>query len=314
MDVSDPEDDQEVFDNSDIHILTTLRELPEDKKGILERTNPLPLDKIIDFTEEGHKYFVNGVDSKELGYKSVTTVIGSYFDHFDGDLAVRMIQRSRKHQNDPEYRYYKMSPSEIKNCWKRVTMMGSRMHASIEYFLNELPIEDDSVEFKMFLQFMKTLPPEIKPFRTELLVVDEEYRIAGSIDALFRNEKTGCYSLIDWKRSRNVTNKGGTWGHVPLHMLKSNNFTKYAMQLSLYRNILERRYGLVFEAMYLIICHPTNNNFVKMDLPYLKDNVGAMLEFRKLRLMAQNIIPMPKHVAESKDIDWEMLMDGVDFI
>ena len=310
--MSDPV--KQEFDNSDIVVPQTLRELPEEQKGVLEISNPLPLDSVIDFQEEGHKYFVNGVDSKELGYKSVTTIIGAFFDHFDGDLAVRMITRSKKHQNDPSYRYYKMSPVEIKNSWKRVTLMGSRMHANAEYYLNRLPVEDDSVEFKMFLDFMNTLPSEIKPFRTELLVIDEEYRIAGSIDALFKNEKTGTYSLVDWKRSRDVSKKGGTWGHVPLHMLKSNNYTKYSMQLSLYRNILERRYGLVFDSMYLVICHPVNNNFIKMDLPYLKDEVLSMLEFRRLRLMAQGVIEMPKHVAESAEIDWGIVMEGVDFV
>ena len=61
----------------------------------------------------------------------------------------------------------------------------------LEHYYNEDPRENDSIEYKYFMNFVKE--HNLTPYRTEWNVYDEELEMAGSIDMIF--EADGTYYL-----------------------------------------------------------------------------------------------------------------------
>jgi len=216
--------------NEIIIIPQTLREIGTSP---LEQANPHLLDDILSFQEEGHHYFVRGIRHDELHYLSSTTFLGTFFPKFDKERIIGYILRSNRYANDPEYRYYRQTEVEILAGWDALgndaCMRGSRFHANVEYHCNDMEIQDTTPEFQQYLNF-RAENPHLIPWRTEMLILHEEYRIVGSVDAIFKNINTGKYVLLDWKRSKKVDTKNGEKGFVPLGHLKGNNLTKYSIQ------------------------------------------------------------------------------------
>lgn len=298
------------MDDPPMTIPQTLREI--DGGGYLEKTHPHPLDSILSFQEEGHHYWVRGVRHDALHYLSSTTFLGSFFPKFDKEQCIGFIMRSDRYVNDPEYKYYRMSEDDILAMWdalgKEASHRGSVMHANIEYSCNQMTVKDDTPEFQQYLNF-RAENPNLMPWRTEMLILHEQYRIVGSVDAIFKDLTTGKYVIIDWKRSKKVDNKGGEQGYFPLEHLKGNNLTKYSIQLSLYRYILETVYNLPMAYSMLVVCHPNQNNYCVIKTKYMKEEVELMLSSRLLQLYKGNIIPMPDEVKNSPDIKWDMVRD-----
>ena len=225
--------DPRIYDENgeEIIILQTLREI--DGGGRLEKENPHPLDSILGFAEKGHHYFVRGFRHDELHYLSSTTFLSTFFPKFDKKRILGYIMRSRQYVNDPDYRYYRKTEVEILEGWEALGIdactRGSRFHANIEYHCNGMQIVDTTPEYQQYLSF-RADHPHLVPFRTEMLILHEEYRIVGSVDAIFKDTITGKYILLDWKRSKKVDTKNGETGFFPLEHLKSNNLTKYSLQ------------------------------------------------------------------------------------
>jgi hypothetical protein len=220
--------------------------------------------------------------------------------------------RSRRYATDPEYKYYRQSEQQILDGWEalgnRASSLGSRFHAHVEYHCNNMTVEDNSPEFQQYLNF-RMENPELIPFRTEMLIIHEEYRIVGSVDAIFKNRQTGKFFIIDWKRSKKVDAKQGDKGYFPLEHLKGNNLTKYSIQLSLYRYILETVYGLEMDTSALVICHPNQKNYVMMRTRYMKEDVELMLSWRLLQLYKKEIVKAPPNILNSEEIDWDLIRE-----
>jgi hypothetical protein len=214
--------------------------------------------------------------------------------------------------NDPEYRYYRQSEVEILAGWDALgndaCLRGSRFHANVEYHCNDMTVDDKTPEFQQYLNF-RADHPNLIPWRTEMLILHEEYRIVGSVDAIFKNTITGKYILLDWKRSKKVDTKNGEKGYFPLEHLKGNNLTKYSIQLSLYQFLLETVYGLDMDCSALVICHPNQDNYIFLKTRYLKKDVESMMAVRLLQLYKREILTAPDSIMNCEDIDWDLIRD-----
>ena len=85
-----------------------------------------------------------------------------------------------------------------------------------------------------------------------------EHNLAGTVGLLVQN-KDGSLAMYDWKRSGKSVSKGAKgWecGLGPLSKLPDNHYYRYAMQMNLYREILERYYVYSDAAMYIVRLHP----------------------------------------------------------
>lgn len=228
------------------------------KPDHLARVNAHERDQYISFDEGPHIYTVHG----DTTYTSVTTWNHHLFEKFDADAVAKNILKKRKWKNDPTYKYYQKSLEEIKAMWSstEASEAGTKMHFDIECYYNGLEVNNDSIEYKYFMEFARDYA-HLEPYRTEWCVYYEELKLSGSIDMVFRDKNTGEFYIYDWKRTKGIEFEGfgGKKSHVPcIAHLDDSNFWHYSLQLNTYRAILEEKYGMKISGMYLIVLHPNN--------------------------------------------------------
>jgi ATP-dependent exoDNAse (exonuclease V) beta subunit len=253
--------------------------------------NPHPRDEFISFDEGPHVYTVHG----DTTFTSVTTFIHSHFSHFDADAVIDNMMH--KITNDPTYKYYGLTREQIKTQWAKngqaASGSGTNMHNDIERYYNDVPVENDSVEFGYFKRFVADFP-ELKPYRTEWTVYYEELKLSGSIDMIFENPD-GTLQIYDWKRSKGIEYeaygdkcaKTKCISHLP-----DSNFWHYSLQLNIYRQILEEKYEKIITGMYLICIHPDNYNksYQRIEVQDLRTEVKNLFEERRIQLNEKKTI------------------------
>ena len=228
-------------------------------------------DKNITFRPIDHVYIVNGI-----ALDSVTTFVNNAFPKFNSEFHAK---RKAKQLG--------ISPEEVLEMWdkkgKESRDLGTAMHSKIEnYYLGSDSVETDA--YKLFKIFANKI--ELKPYRTEWAVYDWEHKIAGTID--FVDYQNGEYIIYDWKRSEKIIdngipvkiNKYGEKGNYPLEHLDNTPYYHYALQLSLYKYILEKNYGMKISDLRLGIFHPTYNKPYVLKMPYLKKEINDIFNLR----------------------------------
>lgn len=246
--------------------------------------NKHPRDDQIQFDEPTHVYTVNG---SSKGIISCTKFLHDFFPHFDADLVIRKMMRS---PNWPKSKWYPMTAAEIKKAWNdngnEASGAGTALHLAIEQFLHGHPelIEPavmETPEWRYFKNFWEDHGADLEPYRSEWEVWSEEYKLAGSIDMVFRRKSDNTYVIYDWKRSKEIKQENKyEFGHGPCSHLPACNYWQYTLQLNVYRWFLETYYGLKISDMYLVIMHPSNKNYQRFRLNRLEDEVEGMLECR----------------------------------
>jgi ATP-dependent exoDNAse (exonuclease V) beta subunit len=235
-------------------------------------------DSNIDFDEPNHKYTIIDDPSE---YTSVTTVIGRLFDPFDADSIIEKMMQGR---NWPKSKYYGMSAEAIKNQWAdsgtKAAAEGTKFHADIEHFYKEEPYENTSVEFAQFLAFTKR--NELRPYRSEWRVYNEDIKIVGTIDMVFQHSD-GTVSIYDWKRIKKLE-KYDSYGkrakHSSFKHISDTNYWHYVLQLNLYQYILESKYGLRVIDRVLVCCHPERTMYELSQVPNLQEDIKSFLSNR----------------------------------
>ena len=228
-------------------------------------------DYYITFDEAKHTYTVDG---KIL--QSVTNIVENCFPKFDAELHAK-------------YTAAKMgiTPEKVIMMWeqkgKESRELGTAMHQKIEnYYKGQDSWEDDSYRlFKMFAE-----KNELVPYRTEWAVYDTDHNIAGTID--FVDYQNGEYTIYDWKRSDKIIANGmpvkvskyQEKGLYPLEHLENCAYYHYALQLSLYKFILERNYNMKISKLRLGIFHPTYDKPYVLEVPYLENEVNTLMGLR----------------------------------
>lgn len=279
----------------------------------LSKMNEHERDKNIEFIEEGHQYIIN--NNPEIKYTSTTTWVHSYFGKFESDKIIEKMQKGKNWKEG--HKYWGMTTEEIKNSWKKngeeVSRAGTKMHNDIEIFMNnnkmkrctheelyeeyfEKRMDEECInygieerkEWKYFLNYVKD-KKEMVPYRTEWMIYHEELKISGSIDMVYENED-GTYSIYDWKRSKEITkiNKYNNYAIVPcISHIPDSNFWHYALQLNVYRYILQEKYGKEVKELNLVKLHPENEekNYEIIKVPIMDEEIEAMVSLRMCTLL-----------------------------
>jgi hypothetical protein len=247
--------------------------------------NRHPRDNSIHFDEPTHIYTVNG-DSK--GWVSCTGFLHCFFPHFDADDTIKKMMRSKKWK---ESKWYGMTPAAIKAAWdangREASEAGTAMHLGIEMVMNGAE-KDVTPEVKLtkewdyFWKYWKKDSEIWEPWRTEWEVWDEELKLAGSIDMIYRNKKDGTFAIYDWKRAKEMKmeNPFGT-GFGPVSHFPDTNYWHYTLQLNMYKWLLEKHYNLKISEMALVVLHPNNKSYQKFVLNDVRDEIEEMVESRR---------------------------------
>jgi hypothetical protein len=244
---------------------------------LLERLHPIPaIDDGTQFNEEAHTYRVDG----HLAASSVTQLIGRRFAAFDADAVISKNlsgwrangSKSAAVQavldecaDDAEAR------ERIKAAWTGAAEDGRDFHRCAELLLNEEPVPAElhaSFErnYEHLERFVRHYRDHCKPFRTELVVFGKRAEaeaaadaeavvpsvppvpVAGMIDALFVDRRTGDYLLLDWKRTKRFapdeTAYGGRKGTAEFANVPDTKFHKYSLQLAVYAKLLKACAGI----------------------------------------------------------------------
>jgi ATP-dependent exoDNAse (exonuclease V) beta subunit len=262
----------------------------------LARLHTHPRDSRIQFSEEGHKY---AIDGRTDGYQSTTEFYHRFFAPFDADTVIRKMMAKPSFAKG---KYAGMTAEQIKQMWAdkgaNASRAGTLMHLAIEHFYNQAPIPEAAVDlpdFALFRDFQDDIGQHLTPWRTEWCVFDDEYKIAGSIDMLFKLP-TGEFAIYDWKRSAEIrTENPYQSGYPPLDHIPDSNYWHYALQLNIYRYILRRLYDIRADEMYIIVLHPDTGRYRRMALPVMEDEVKAIFDARKRELEGGELIKGVRH-------------------
>lgn len=228
-------------------------------------------DYYISFDEANHKYTVEGVN-----LQSVTNIVENCFPKFDAQLHAKSTAAKMG-----------MTEEEVIAMWERKGKesreLGTAMHQKIEsYYQGKESGEDDAFRlFKVFAEKVK-----LEPYRTEWAVYDTDYNIAGTID--FVDYQNGQFTIYDWKRSDKIIANGmpvkvskyQEKGLYPLEHLENCAYYHYALQLSLYKFILEKNYDIKVSDLRLGIFHPSYDKPYVLKMPYLENEVKTLMELR----------------------------------
>ena len=267
----------------------------------------------ITFFENEHKYVISF--EPNVKYTSVTTWVHEHFEKFDSDNVIHKMMLGVKWKEG--HKYWGKTAEEIKSLWNSnkdsVASAGTNLHYEIECFNNDKRFQfeytnkdlyeiyyNDSklkhdfkpIEWEYFINFIKD-HPHLTPYRTEWTIYDEDVKISGSIDMVYKN-LDGTLSIYDWKRSKNITrinnfNKFST--HPIICHLPDSNFWHYALQLNTYKAILERKYGKTVKDLYLVRLHPDaeEKNYELIKLPDLTTEIQQLFDERYNNLNAKTI-------------------------
>lgn len=248
---------------------------------------------------ENNKYWGMTPDEiKELWNKNRedSAAIGTYLHHeiecfYNNDnleegytnkeLFIKFIETD---PNLPEENYSHIEYSD--DLWTIKNTTKNR----INYSLSNKDLFKNTKFIPEWLQFMQLIrdKPSIKPYRTEWKIWHEDIGICGSIDFVCENDD-GTHSLLDWKRTHKDLNPQMKYksyfpfgsfacnpiiGHMP-----NNEYSKYSLQLNLYKYILESKYGLKIKDMTLVKFHPDNSygNYELIPVEDLSEEINDLV-------------------------------------
>lgn len=249
--------------------------------------NAHPRDKEVRFVEDTHTYYIKG---SSKGIVSTTGFVHAFFSHFEPKVAIQSMRNSSKWATNP---LNGKTDQEIIDIWaasgKEASGKGTNLHLAIEQHLNgalaRIPEEvKQTPEWQYYMNFSEDTKDSLEPYRTEWEVWDEDYKLSGSIDMVFKRKSDGLFAVYDWKRSKEIKKDGYDSGLGPLSHLPNANYWHYTLQLNVYRWFLQKHYGIKVVELCIVIFHPNNKNYRMFKLNILDDEVQDMLDARKRSL------------------------------
>lgn len=239
-------------------------------------------DEAISLDEATHIYTVNN----QTDYTSVTTFVHSHFSEFDTEQIITNMMNGK---NWSKSKYYNMTRDEIKNMWENnrneAAEAGTKLHLDIEKHFNNVKVNNKSIEYNQFKKY-KAATNYKNPYRTEWTIWDEDHKIAGSIDMIYENDD-GSLEICDWKRSKQIFRNKQFEKYAKtecINHLPDLNFWHYALQLNVYKSILERKYNKNISKLFLVVFHPTKSDYEIIEIPELEEEINNLLSIRKLKL------------------------------
>jgi len=227
------------------------------------------MDQNIVLDKDAHEY--NLLTQSDLAFTSVTTFVDQFFEGFDSEkIATNLVETNP--------RYAGRTVESLIAEWAAAGEHGTQVHDEIDNWIKNgiEPIETKAINGKKWLQNYK-LKSDINVL-SEVIVYSTELKIAGTVDILALDKTTGRYELIDWKTSKKIETvsygyKMGTSRTTDAVM--DCNFNHYALQLSLYRYLLENYYDI--DVHNQLIVHLQDDGARSLVAPYMQDHIVAML-------------------------------------
>ena len=227
------------------------------------------IDKNIVINKDKHEYRL--LLQPDMTFTSVTTFVEQFFEGFNAvKVAKKLIRKYHKYKN--------RTVESLVEEWKSSAEYGTKVHQEIEKWILDgiEPKDIKAINGKKWLENYK-LKSDIEIY-PEVIIYSTELTIAGTIDIIAKDNNTGSYELIDWKTSKKIDKV--SYGYkMGIHEVTKNildcNFYHYALQLSLYRYILEQYYGISINNQ--LIAHLQDDKVNALVAPYMRNEIISML-------------------------------------
>lgn len=176
------------------------------------------------FSEEAHEYRKDGIRY---------TSVGEFLKHFTPEFPKGLIAEQVARKNG-------VQPNEVIAEWDLNADIscdyGHAIHKSVEYWIRygkfpKAPHLKDAAEKFAAKHDRRTIEPEI-------IVFNDKYRLAGTIDQLVILAKKRC-RLMDVKTNGDLYDKPRGVFLPPIQNLPHTKINKYRLQLSTYKKLLE---------------------------------------------------------------------------
>ena len=188
----------------------------------------------IRFYEDEHKYETDNCKD----FTSATTFIHKFFPEFDSDTISK--RYAKKHDRTQQ---------DVLDEWNAINveanLQGTNVHLYCENKLigKKLPEPRNEKEVKIRVyadEAIDKLLAQYELVETEKIIFSEKHKIAGTIDLVLRDKKTGEIVLLDWKTNKEIvlSSYWKKYGFCPVEHLESVNYNHYSLQLNLYRYLL----------------------------------------------------------------------------
>lgn len=265
---------------------------------------------------------VYAITYNDVPYISVTTWLHSHFAQFDADAIISGMMASSKWPLSQYYgKTREQIKMEWETSRDEAARAGTELHYMIEMYYNggavptgPRPPYDNMVcdgnacdgmnehslcqhtgvwgKIPHFMNYVKGHAAHFVPYRTEWMVYDEKVRIAGSIDMVYLDPAgtdsctdNNSVMIYDWKRTKEIKKTTGFNKYSTtdcINHLPDTNFWHYALQLNIYKAILERNYNKKVTSMMLVCLHPNNKNgdYLLFKVPDLQAEIHDLFELR----------------------------------
>ena len=231
---------------------------------LLQHNNKIKID------ESCHKYILEG--HEEIKFTSVTTCISEFFEKFDKyKVAYKLVTTIPKYKG--------RTVEDLINEWDEAAKYGTAVHKEIEDYIKVKKIPETDRANAGIDWLNKYLQKSDYELFTEVIVYSEVLKIAGTIDLLLFDKISKKYSILDWKTSKAIKTdsyKLKTGNKPETADLLDCKFNHYALQLSLYRYLLEKNYNL--ELNDQLIIHLDKNSVHGYIAPYLESHITSILK------------------------------------
>lgn len=227
--------------------------------------------------ESTHKYELK--DDPEFEFTSCTTFAKYFFRPFDKIGVANNLTSSHP-------RYEHLTPQELIKQWDEIAEEGTFIHNEVENFINDTT-PPTHFKSKLAAKWLKTnlIDRDRYEIFSEVIIYSKELALAGTIDLLVYDKEFDEYKLVDWKTNKRIDfesygNKKGN--HSATQNLMDCNYYHYSIQLSLYRFLLEKYYGLTVNSS--AISHLTKSEILFHKTDYHKNEIEEMLKADRLLL------------------------------
>ena len=247
------------------------------------------------FYEENHTYTYKG---KPISI-GATGLIGQYTQDFDAQAVAERV--AIKEGKDTQEVLDEWKVKNIQACEKgHLGHLYAQSLWNKENVFEEIKCCSEAIKTPLGLimnqaeDFYDDYKERLEHLADEYVIGSEEYDIASAIDHLFINKLTGGLVLVDYKTNSDI-HKNERYAKkmkVPLSHLKDTTLNHYAIQLSIYKYIVEKYTNLKFEEMFIVWFSENIDNYQIIEVPYLYKEVKNILELRRCAKMAKMLLVM----------------------
>jgi hypothetical protein len=227
------------------------------------------------FNEAEHSY-----KTKKKKYTSATQFLGQFFPKFEADRIAYFVARKRG-----------ITKEEVLQEWEdnknAACDFGTAVHLHAELHIQGLELNEPNTDrerdiFPLVRKAVDDVLVDYDFVEAEKIVFSPKHGIAGTIDVVLRNKKTGKVCLLDYKTNKKIEreNRHSKPAYPPIEDHNDANFTKYAFQLNLYKYIMETEgYCEKDEIDELILLHILADDTKEYKVPFIQEDVVSLLKY-----------------------------------